>query len=77
MGIKLLNIMKFIVIESYPELEPKGGDPTVNTFVTVLNSFAEIAGYFGEGEFVKTDDDNEIRFRRSDNTHIIIKAIEL
>lgn len=76
MGIKLLKIMKFVVIELYPELDPKSGDPTVNTFVAVRDSFGDIANYLGEGEFVETDDDDEIRFKRTDNAHIIIKAIE-
>ena len=76
MGIKLFKIMKFVVIQSYPELEPKSGNPTVNTFVDVHDSFGDIAGYLGEGEFVETDFDDEIRFRRTDGAQIVIKAID-
>lgn len=68
--------MKFVVIESYPEIDATNGENTNTIFVNVRDSFGDIAQYFGEGEFVETDFDDEIRFRRTDGAQIVVKAVD-
>lgn len=68
--------MKFVVIESYPGVTLTTGENTNTIFVNVRDSFGDIAQYFGEGEFVETDFDDEIRFRRTDGAQIVVKAVD-
>lgn len=68
--------MRFVVIESYPGIDATNGENTNTLFVNVRDSFGDIAQYFGEGEFVETDFDDEIRFRRTDGAQIVVKAVD-
>ena len=68
--------MKFVVIVFYPEIKPEDGNPGVTASVIVHDSFSVIVKYLGEGDFIEADDNDEIRFKRTDGAIVIVKIIK-